>query len=620
MAVVSLGTNIASLNAQRRLGESSAQLGESFVRLSSGLRINRAKDDAAGLAIASSLALESRVYTVGVRNLNDAISAMNIAEGAQQQLSNITIRLSELSEQAANGVFSNDQRQALDEEADALVDEYNRIVRVTEFNGRTLLDGGFQGVLIQAGFGANEQIATTFGSEPAQVDALGTFQAAVSYATRAGAGEHIAGDYNRDGAVDIAFAVNNGGGPDAFHILFGNGDGTFKAQVSYTTVSTVAQIHVADFNGDGIADIAVNGGGNAQTNIHLGNQDGSFSFGGFAISTSGGLADVKSGDLNGDGKADLVVADYSSHTVEIFLGNGNGTFTARTTNTLPGGLREVQVADFNGDGTSDLATEYGVMFGNGNGTFKSSAVNSNIGSTYLELGDVNGDGYLDQVGITTNVGGGIVVRFGGASGTFGAFVSQGTLTASQSHVVTDVNDDDILDVVVVQPGSNQVSIHLGNGNGSFKAPTSVSALGTPGGVIVADINGDGVGDLSVMDGTTGIMTANIGDGHGVYTIDRLDLTTQSSALAALETVRDLRERIGRELGRIGSDQSRFLVAINALEIRRVNTTSAASAIMDADISTEAAELARRRILQQGSAAVLAQANDQTRIALQLLGV
>lgn len=103
MPGITLGSNIAALNAPRPLDTSSQLLSESFVRLSSGLRINRAKDDAAGLAIASSLSVDSRVYTSGVRNLNDAISAANTAEGGLQQLSPITIRLGKLSEQAANG-------------------------------------------------------------------------------------------------------------------------------------------------------------------------------------------------------------------------------------------------------------------------------------------------------------------------------------------------------------------------------------------------------------------------------------------------------------------------------------------------------------------------------------
>ena len=95
---LTINTNVASLNAQRRLAESTASLQQSFERLSSGLRINTASDDAAGLAIASSLNVDSRVYSQGIRNTNDALSFYSIAEGALNSLVDITTRLRELAQ------------------------------------------------------------------------------------------------------------------------------------------------------------------------------------------------------------------------------------------------------------------------------------------------------------------------------------------------------------------------------------------------------------------------------------------------------------------------------------------------------------------------------------------
>jgi flagellin len=103
---VRLNTNLASLNAQRRLGEVTSSLGKTYERLSSGLRINRASDDAAGLAVASGLNVDSRVFSQGLRNINDGISALQIADGALEELSNVVTRIIELSEQASNGVIS----------------------------------------------------------------------------------------------------------------------------------------------------------------------------------------------------------------------------------------------------------------------------------------------------------------------------------------------------------------------------------------------------------------------------------------------------------------------------------------------------------------------------------
>ncbi len=124
---ITLGCNVASLIAQRELAKGTSALNNSFTRLSSGLRINRASDDRAGLSIASSLNSDRRVYLQGIRNLNDGVSALSIADGGLQELSGILVRMKELAEQAANGVYGTSQRAALNLEAQALKSEYNRI-------------------------------------------------------------------------------------------------------------------------------------------------------------------------------------------------------------------------------------------------------------------------------------------------------------------------------------------------------------------------------------------------------------------------------------------------------------------------------------------------------------
>ncbi len=150
---ITLGSNIASLRSQRQLFNSSNELSSVFERLSSGQRINKASDDAAGLAIADSLRTDSRVYAQGVRNLNDGLSALQIADGAISELSGVTARLIELAEQSANGALSNVQRKSLDQEAQSLRDEYLRIIQSTEFNGRQVLTSEYGTLRLQAGFG-----------------------------------------------------------------------------------------------------------------------------------------------------------------------------------------------------------------------------------------------------------------------------------------------------------------------------------------------------------------------------------------------------------------------------------------------------------------------------------
>jgi len=159
---ITLGSNIASLQAQRRLGIASDSLSRTYAKLSSGQRINRASDDAAGLAIADSLKADQRIATVAIRNANDGISTIAIADSALGEIGNVLSRLAELSEQSANGVFSVDQRSALSNEFVALASEIERIATTTTFNGVKLLSGNST-VVLQVGFesGSTSQISYT---------------------------------------------------------------------------------------------------------------------------------------------------------------------------------------------------------------------------------------------------------------------------------------------------------------------------------------------------------------------------------------------------------------------------------------------------------------------------
>jgi len=148
---VTINTNIASLNAQRRLGSTTARLQKSYERLSSGLRIVRASDDAAGLAIADALKADQRVASVAIRNANDGISLISIADGALAEIGNVLTRMAELSEQSSNGTLATAQRSALASEFLALGSEIERIAVTTSFNGINLLSGGSQ-ISLQIGF------------------------------------------------------------------------------------------------------------------------------------------------------------------------------------------------------------------------------------------------------------------------------------------------------------------------------------------------------------------------------------------------------------------------------------------------------------------------------------
>ncbi len=136
-----INTNLASINAQRNLSRTEDSLNTSLARLSSGMRITAAKDDAAGLAISEKLRAQIRGTAQAERNANDGISLVQTAEGALDQVSNALIRMRELAVQAATGTLGTEERNYLDSEYDELIAEIDRIASVTEFNGQKLLDG-----------------------------------------------------------------------------------------------------------------------------------------------------------------------------------------------------------------------------------------------------------------------------------------------------------------------------------------------------------------------------------------------------------------------------------------------------------------------------------------------
>lgn len=179
---VTIGSNIASLQAQRRLGLATDALGRTFEKLSSGQRINRASDDAAGLAIADSLRADQRVATVAIRNANDGISTIAIADSALGQIGTVLSRLAELAEQSANGVFSTTQRSALQNEFTALASEIERIAVTTEFNGVKLISGGAT-LTLQVGFNSASTSQISFNGVQGTLQSLGLAGTGVSSLT-----------------------------------------------------------------------------------------------------------------------------------------------------------------------------------------------------------------------------------------------------------------------------------------------------------------------------------------------------------------------------------------------------------------------------------------------------
>ena len=173
-----INTNIASINAQRNLGLSASSLATSMQRLSSGLRVNSAKDDAAGLAIAERMNTQIKGLTVAARNANDGISLAQTAEGALGKVGDMLQRMRELAVQASNATNSKADRDALQSEVKQLSDEIDRVAKQTTFNGQKILDGSFVGAVFQVGANSGDNV--TLG---ALADTRGTGLANISYSS-----------------------------------------------------------------------------------------------------------------------------------------------------------------------------------------------------------------------------------------------------------------------------------------------------------------------------------------------------------------------------------------------------------------------------------------------------
>ena len=277
-----INTNIASLRTQTQMLRTSKALQRALERLSSGQRVNSARDDASGLARSVGLDSQVRGFNRAILNMNEAQGMLMTAEGAMQTQMDLIQRMRELAVQAANGTLTSSDRGNLDRELQSLMAEFNRITKDTNFNGQRLLDGSFGTQKIQVGTEKNQAINLSIDST---------------------------------NASDI-FTKDVG-------------SGAFAPATTLNTSGAVWSNELADLNGDGHLDLIVSAyGGNVE--VHDGNGDGTFKE---ARIFNPGIGDIvgrlKVADITGDGKLDLI-----SHTfkeVVVLTGQGDGSFGATST-------------------------------------------------------------------------------------------------------------------------------------------------------------------------------------------------------------------------------------------------------------------------------------------------
>ena len=388
-----INTNISSMTAQRNLGTSQMSLSTAIQRLSSGLRINSAKDDAAGLAISERFTTQIRGLQQAARNANDGISLAQTAEGAMSGAGNILQRVRELAVQSANATNSASDRQALHAEVGQLLGELDRISQTTEFNGQRLLDGTFGTQQFQVGANSNQTITTStanlrtniYGNNQVQATgAAGTLAAFGSNATTAGT-LAINGSL---GSASITVAVNSTAKANADKINLSS---------SITGVEAEARTEVSlAFSSAGAYNLTLQSDNTTTQAV---------SFTVSAIATADGLSAAVSAINDQTSKTGVTAALNSAGTAVVLTNATGNDIAVADTTVVNGGNVTVQKLDSSGaaagaaavltaDATAATATIVGYITLDSEKSFATDVTTSNIlavdiGSTLKKVSDID---------------------------------------------------------------------------------------------------------------------------------------------------------------------------------------------------------------------------------------
>ncbi len=632
-----IGTNIGSLRAANATTSASEALKSSMERLSTGKRINSAKDDAAGLAIASRMTSQIKSMNVAMRNANDGISMAQTAEGALGEVTNMLQRMKELATQSANGTLGASERKALQSEVSQLSAQINDISKTTNFNGINLLDGSAKGVTLQTGTNAGQTISVSLAAT-STADLGLTGNTAMGQVTTgrvsATSGPSAADDLTfngknafvdasaaagADGAASLATAINansstSGVTARAFNSLTGElptattfaagavtiNDGTNTYSIG--AASSVDEL-VSNINRDAAGVTASIKDGK----IVLANDTGkAFTIGGSANATAGlasgtyagfvTLNSVDGGALKIGGKADATELQGLGLNLTADNGGIKGTAVA-TTAVL----------------TTDKVSINGVAIGastDATAASKAAAINAKSAETGVvaTAQTVSELTYVPSATASDFTINGTTVSVA-ANASIEDVISAVT-TANPAGVKATAGTNGKL-VLTAESGTNVVTANttgtpLTGAGTSYGALTLTSTSGEP--IRIEGANADKLG-LAKQGATAGA-----GDTGGGISIDTVANAT--SAMAKIDAALD---QISATRGDLGAVQNRLQVTVNNLTTTSSNLQEARSRIEDADFSAESTALARAQILSQASTAMLAQANQSQQGVLKLLG-
>jgi len=554
-----INTNIPSLNAQRNLNVSQSSLATSLQRLSSGLRINSAKDDAAGLSISERLTAQIRGLNQAGRNANDGISLAQTAEGALQSSGDILQRIRELAIQSANATNSPGDRMALNAEVQQLSQELQRIATTTDFNGRKLLDGSFTSAMFQVGANANQTITATSGNF--QVNAYGNFRlGGLAATTTIGLGDLTVGSTETMNLTQF-----NGGDTsivaagDTLKISSGSGafDVKYVANASAETVAAAINQAEAGVRASAIPSFVLGADdanpGTAATNAFM--QGGSYTF-------------LLATDTSMPG------SDPTSWTTIAFTVGGVDTYAASAGTVAGTPATAVSSTD-----QLNAAVQ---------------AFNDASGKTGFTASIVKTDNGAYGIRLTNEAGKDLRLQ----------------LDAGSSNGIA-LEDLKVLDGDT-GTASNTAGVALAAG-GTAGAWSNTAARW-----ITGQINIDSDKSFAVTASQAHFFLSTATVGGQLQTVDSMDVSTFEASMRTLATVDSALAAVNGQRSRYGALQSRFEATIVNLQTTSENLSASRSRIRDTDFAAETANLARAQVLQQAGIAMLAQANSLPQNVLSLL--
>ncbi|SEA35005.1 flagellin [Desulfuromusa kysingii] len=598
---LTINTNVVSLNAQRNLNRSQSKLVKSMQRLSSGFRINSAKDDAAGLAISNRMTSQIRGLNQAARNAQDAISLAQTAEGALQESTNILQRMRELAVQSANDTNSSSDRTSLQAEVSQLKAELDRIAETTEFNGKKLLDGSMNDATFQVG--ANSGVSQTISFS---IDSAKT--------------------------TDLGSAEETTTGGDDF-------TGTTVATDAALLADTLTVNGVAVAAATGITDIVAAINTAAGENIASATNQQVFTFEEVILpriaADSAAASTVRDGDTLTSEKAEVEVNFMEAilddgDSITISVGDGGNDTISYTNNTgalLSGEDLATAIAD-NYTSTGAIAADFTVTNDDGGGfpSFDLTII-QNVAADYTvtaEADVLTGDAIIidpDSRYSLYVAGNGWTVSNGIGAAPFTAADAVEKINDGTDHHGVSAILNDAGEIVLSSDNVAGFSIrenHLdANGNETTGGFVGIDSTYTE---YLADKIAISSGADVVFDGTGMTIAGLASESEATTTtINGVDISTREGAVSAISSVDSALATIGTIRGELGAIQNRFASTISNLQNVSENLSASCSRILDADIAMETSSMTKQNILQQAGISILSQANQMPQLALSLLG-